>query len=258
MVDRFIQQAILQVLSPGYDPTFSRSSYGVRPNKSAHQALEAGRAQVASGKVWVVDLDLEKFFDRVNHDVLLGRLVKRIGDPRVLRVIRRYLEAGVLADGVVIERHEGTPQGGPLSPLLANILLDDLDWELERRGHGFCRYADDIQIYVQSQRAGERVLASVARFLERKLRLKVNHAKSAVAPSAGADVPGLSHRWPHAYPVGRGARACEAGQRYHAADHEAQPRRQPRARAHGAWHVHGWVGELLLASPHALDVPEAR
>lgn len=181
MVDRFIQQAILQVLTPVYDPTFSRSSYGFRPGKSAHQALEAGRQHVANGKTWVVDLDLEKFFDRVNHDVLLGRLAKRIGDPRVLRVIRRYLEAGVLADGMVIERSEGTPQGGPLSPLLANILLDELDRELERRGHAFCRYADDIQIHVQSQRAGERVLASVARFLARTLRLQVNHAKSAVA-----------------------------------------------------------------------------
>jgi RNA-directed DNA polymerase len=181
VVDRFIQQAILQVLSPVYEPTFSSSSYGFRPGKSAHQALEAGRVHVASGRTWVVDLDLEKVFDRVNHDVLLGRLAKRIGDPRILRVIRRYLEAGVLADGVVIERHEGTPQGGPLSPLLANILLDDLDREVERRGHTFCRYADDVQIYVRSQRAGERVLASLTRFLERTLRLQVNHAKSAVA-----------------------------------------------------------------------------
>ncbi len=181
VVDRFIQQAILQVLTPIYDPTFSSSSYGFRPRKSAHQALEAGREQVASGRTWVVDLDLEKFFDRVNHDILLGRLARRIGDPRVLRVIRRYLEAGVLADGVVLERHEGTCQGGPLSPLLANILLDELDRELERRGHAFCRYADDVQIYVRSQRAGERVLASIARFLERTLRLPVNHAKSGVA-----------------------------------------------------------------------------
>lgn len=181
VVDRFIQQAILQILSPVYEPTFSSSSYGFRPGKSAHQALEAGRRHVASGRTWVVDLDLEKFFDRVNHDVLLGRLAKRIGDPRVLRVIRRYLEAGVLADGVVIERHEGTPQGGPLSPLLANILLDELDREVERRGHAFCRYADDVQIYVRSQRAGERVLASITRFLRQTLRLQVNHAKSAVA-----------------------------------------------------------------------------
>jgi RNA-directed DNA polymerase len=181
VVDRFIQQAILQVLTPVYDLTFSPSSYGFRPGKSAHQALEAGRVHVASGRTWVVDLDLEKFFDRVNHDVLMGRLAERIGDARVLRVIRRYLEAGVLADGVVIDRHEGTPQGGPLSPLLANILLDELDREVERRGHAFCRYADDVQIYVRSQRAGERVLASITRFLERTLRLKVNHAKSAVA-----------------------------------------------------------------------------
>ena len=198
VVDRFIQQAILQVLTPMYDPTFSPSSYGFRPGKSAHQALAAGREHVAGGKGWVVDLDLEKFFDRVNHDVLLGRLAKRIGDTRVLRVLRRYLEAGVLADGVVIDRHEGTPQGGPASPLLANILLDELDRELARRGHAFCRYADDVQIYVQSQRAGERVLASVARFLERKLRLTVNHAKSAVArtgerPFLGYRIVGHKH-----------------------------------------------------------------
>jgi RNA-directed DNA polymerase len=181
VVDRLIQQAILQVLEPHYDPGFSPHSYGFRPGKSAHQALTAAQAHVASGKHWVVDLDLEKFFDRVNHDVLLGRLARRIGDKRLLRLIRRYLEAGVLCDGVVLTREEGTPQGGPLSPLLANILLDDLDKELEKRGHRFCRYADDCNIYVQSRRAGERVMASVVRFLETKLRLKVNHAKSAVA-----------------------------------------------------------------------------
>ena len=184
VVDRFIQQAILQVLTPVYDPTFSRSSYGFRPGKSAHQALEAGREHVASGREWVVDLDLEKFFDRVNHDLLMGRLAKRIGDARVLRVLRRYLEAGVLEDVVVIEREEGTPQGGPVSPMLANILLDELDRELERRGHSFCRYADDIQIYVRSQRAGERVMESVTRYLERRLRLAVNLAKSRVALAA--------------------------------------------------------------------------
>lgn len=180
VVDRFIQQAVLQVLTPRIDPDFSSSSYGYRPGKSAHQALAQARQQVESGRSWVVDIDLEKFFDRVNHDLLMGRLAKRIGDKRLLRLLRRYLEAGVLINGVVVERHEGTPQGGPLSPLLANILLDELDQELERRGHRFCRYADDCNIYVRSQRAGERVLASVARFLETKLRLKVNWAKSAV------------------------------------------------------------------------------
>jgi RNA-directed DNA polymerase len=180
-LDRLIQQAILQVLDPLYNPTFSRSSYGFRIGKSAHEALAQARQHVASGKGWVVDLDLEKFFDRVNHDLLMGRLAKRIGDRRLLRLIRRYLEAGVLLNGVVIEREEGTPQGGPLSPLLSNVLLDELDRELERRGHCFCRYADDCNIYVQSQRAGERVLVSITGFLETKLRLKVNREKSAVA-----------------------------------------------------------------------------
>lgn len=180
VVDRLIQQAILQVLDPLYDPTFSPSSYGFRPGKSAHQALEAAQKHVSEGKDWVVDLDLEKFFDRVNHDLLMGRLAKRIGDKRLLRLVRRYLEAGVLFNGVVVEREEGTPQGGPLSPLLANILLDDLDKELERRGLAFCRYADDCNIYVHSRRAGERVMAGVTRYLETKLKLKVNQAKSAV------------------------------------------------------------------------------
>jgi len=180
VVDRLVQQAILQVLDPLYDPTFSPSSYGFRPGKSAHQALEAARKHMAEGKDWVVDLDLEKFFDRVNHDLLMGRLAKRVADKRLLRLIRGYLEAGVMLNGVVVERDEGTPQGGPLSPLLANVLLDDLDKELERRGLAFCRYADDCNIYVQSQRAGERVMASVTRYLETKLKLKVNRAKSAV------------------------------------------------------------------------------
>ena len=181
VLDRLIQQAIHQILEPLYDPGFSESSYGFRPNRSAHQALKTARKHVASGKRWVVDLDLEKFFDRVNHDILMSRLAKRIGDKRLLKLIRRYLEAGILTDGVVISRVEGTPQGGPLSPLLANILLDDFDKELEKRGHTFCRYADDCNIYVASRRAAERVMASIVTFLETKLKLKVNRAKSAVA-----------------------------------------------------------------------------
>ena len=181
VVDRLIQQAILQVLDPLYDPGFSSHSYGFRKGRSAHQALLSAREFVASGKDWVVDIDLEKFFDRVNHDLLLGRLCKRIGDKRLLRLIRRYLCAGVLLNGVVMDRHEGTPQGGPLSPLLANILLADLDVELERRGHSFCRYADDCNIYVSSERAGQRVMASVSRYLEGHLLLRVNRDKSAVA-----------------------------------------------------------------------------
>lgn len=182
VVDRLVQQAILQVLEPILDPTFSDSSYGFRPRRSAHQALQQASRYVAEGRTIVVDMDLEKFFDRVNHDILMARLARRVADKRLLKIIRRFLEAGLMQDGVCIERHEGTPQGGPLSPLLANLLLDDLDRELVRRGHKFCRYADDCNIYVHSQAAGERVLASVIDFLEGKLRLRVNREKSAVAP----------------------------------------------------------------------------
>jgi RNA-directed DNA polymerase len=182
VVDRLVQQAILQVLEPILDPTFSASSFGFRPGRSAHQALGQAQQYVADGREIVVDIDLEKFFDRVNHDILMSRLARRIGDKRLLKIVRRFLEAGMMQAGVCIERHEGTPQGGPLSPLLANLLLDDLDKELEQRGHCFCRYADDCNIYVRSKAAGERVMASVVAFLEGKLRLRVNRVKSAVAP----------------------------------------------------------------------------
>jgi RNA-directed DNA polymerase len=181
VVDRVVQQALLQVLEPLLDPTFSASSFGFRPGRNAHQALTQASRYVASGRAIVVDLDLEKFFDRVNHDLLMGRLARRIGDKCVLRLIRRFLEAGMLREGVCVTRHEGTPQGGPLSPLLSNLLLDELDRELERRGHAFCRYADDCNIYVGSQPAGERVLRSVTRFIETRLKLRVNRKKSAVA-----------------------------------------------------------------------------
>ena len=181
VVDRLVQQALLQVLDPLLDPTFSAPSYGFRPGRSAHDALAQARKYVADGRVIVVDLDLEKFFDRVNHDILMARLARRIADKRLLRIVRRFLQAGMMSDGVCVVREEGTPQGGPLSPLLANLLLDDLDRELERRGHCFCRYADDCNFYVQSQAAGERVLASVTQFLEGKLKLRVNRQKSAVA-----------------------------------------------------------------------------
>jgi group II intron reverse transcriptase/maturase len=180
VVDRLIQQAVLQVLQPHFDPTFSDSSYGFRPGRSAHQALERSREHVAAGCRWVVDFDLEKFFDCVNHDVLMARLARRIEDKRLLRLVRRYLQAGMLEDGLVSPRTQGTPQGGPLSPLLSNVLLDELDKELERRGHRFVRYADDCNVYVQSRRAGERVMTSVELFLEKRLRLKVNRDKSAV------------------------------------------------------------------------------
>lgn len=181
VVDRVVQQAILQVLEPILDPTFSASSFGFRMGRGAHNALNQASRYVAEGRTIVVDLDLEKFFDRVNHDILMARLARRVADKRLLRIIRRFLRAGLLQQGVCVERHEGTPQGGPLSPLLANLLLDDLDKELEARGHCFCRYADDCNIYVRSQAAGQRVLASLTEFLEGKLRLRVNHAKSAVA-----------------------------------------------------------------------------
>jgi RNA-directed DNA polymerase len=180
VLDRLIQQALLQVLQPVFEPGFSESSYGFRPGRSAHQAVLQARSYVAEGRRWVVDLDLEKFFDRVNHDMLMARVARKVRDKRVLKLIRRYLQAGMMSEGLVSRRTEGTPQGGPLSPLLSNILLDDLDKELERRGHAFCRYADDCNIYVQTRRSGERVLESVTGFLEKRLKLKVNREKSAV------------------------------------------------------------------------------
>jgi RNA-directed DNA polymerase len=180
VVDRLIQQALNQVLQPIFDPDFSESSYGFRPGRSAHQAVIKAREYAAEGRRWVVDMDLEKFFDRVNHDILMARIAGKVGDKRVLKLIRRYLQAGLMVGGVVSPRTEGTPQGGPLSPLLSNVLLDDLDKELERRGHAFCRYADDCNIYVKSRRAGQRVLENLTRFLANRLRLKVNSEKSAV------------------------------------------------------------------------------
>jgi RNA-directed DNA polymerase len=180
VVDRLIQQAVLQVLDPIFDTGFSESSYGFRPGRSAHQAVLKAREYVAEGKRWVVDLDIEKFFDRVNHDVLMARVARKVKDKRALRLVRRYLQAGIMAGGLVEPAREGTPQGGPLSPLLSNVLLDELDKELERRGHAFCRYADDCNIYVASRRAGERVMESVSQFLEKRLKLKLNKDKSSV------------------------------------------------------------------------------
>ena len=192
VLDRLLQQALQQVLSPVFEPHFSESSYGFRPQRSAHQAVLKAQQYVREGRRWVVDIDLEKFFDRVNHDVLMSRLTRRIKDKRVLRLIRRYLQAGMMANGLTTARREGTPQGGPLSPLLSNILLDELDKELERRGHRFCRYADDCNVYVRSGSAGERVLKSLTIFLERRLRLKVNAEKSAVARPWGRKFLGYS------------------------------------------------------------------
>jgi group II intron reverse transcriptase/maturase len=195
LTDRMIQQALHQVLSPIFEAEFSPSSYGFRPGKSAHQAVKAAKQYVAEGRRVVVDMDVEKFFDRVNHDLLITMLSKRIDDSRVHRLIRRYLEAGMMADGIVFPRTEGTPQGGPLSPLLSNILLTELDRELERRGHAFCRYADDCNIYVKSKVAGERVMASITQFLSDTLKLTVNVAKSAVAHPWERKFLGYSMTW---------------------------------------------------------------
>ena len=181
VVDRFLQQAVMQVLQRKWDPTFSEHSYGFRPNRSAHQGVAKAHGYIAEGYTWLVDLDLEKFFDRVNHDKLMGLMAKRITDKRVLKLIRAFLNAGVMEKGLVSAIDEGTPQGGPLSPLLSNIMLDELDRELERRGHRFVRYADDCNVYVRSQRAGVRVMERITEFLTKRLKLKVNSEKSAVA-----------------------------------------------------------------------------
>ncbi|MCA1838081.1 MAG: group II intron reverse transcriptase/maturase [Actinobacteria bacterium] len=180
VLDRLIQQALLQVLTPLFDPHFSESSYGFRPKRSAHDAIRQAKKYVDEGRSWVVDIDLENFFDRVNHDKLMMRVARRVQDSRMLRLIRSYLEAGVMRDGVKIGREDGTPQGGPLSPLLANIMLDDLDRFLEKRRHRFCRYADDCNVYVQSQRAAERVMKAMVRYITAELNLRVNGTKSAV------------------------------------------------------------------------------
>ena len=181
VLDRLIQQALLQVLQPIFEAGFSESSYGFRPGRNAHQAVQAAQRYVQQGRQWVVDIDLEKFFDRVNHDILMSRVARHVKDERVLKLIRRYLEAGLMRDGVVEARDTGTPQGGPLSPLLSNILLTDWDRELEQRGHAFCRYADDCNIYVRSEAAGQQLLASMTVFLKERLKLRVNDSKSACA-----------------------------------------------------------------------------
>jgi RNA-directed DNA polymerase len=181
VLDRFIQQAVMQVLQKRWDPTFSEHSYGFRPRRSAHQAVAQAQQYIAEGYNWTVDFDLEKFFDRVNHDKLMGRMARRVEDKRMLKLIRAFLNAGVMENGLVSPSVEGTPQGGPLSPLLSNLVLDELDRELERRGHRFVRYADDSNVYVRSERAGQRMMKSVTRFITQKLKLKVNEAKSAVA-----------------------------------------------------------------------------
>jgi RNA-directed DNA polymerase len=195
VLDRLIQQALLQVLQPEFEPGFSEHSYGFRPGRNAWQAVQRAQSYIREGRRWVVDLDLEKFFDRVNHDILMSRIARRVKDGRVLKLIRRYLEAGMMSDGVVSARTEGTPQGGPLSPLLSNILLTDLDRELENRGHKFCRYADDCNIYVGSETAGRHAMDAITRYLECNLKLRVNREKSAVARPWQRKFLGYSFTW---------------------------------------------------------------
>lgn len=190
-----IQQALLQVLTPIFDPGFSEQSYGFRPGRNAHQAVRQAQEYIRQGYRYVVDIDLEKFFDRVNHDLLMARVARKVKDKRLLKLIRRHLEAGIMVNGCCIRREEGTPQGGPLSPLLANIILDDLDKELKRRGHKFARYADDCNIYVKSQRAGLRVMESVRRFVEGRLKLRINREKSAVDQPWRRKFLGFSFTW---------------------------------------------------------------
>ena len=245
VLDRFIQQALLQVLSPIFDPTFSDASFGFRPGRSTHQAVRRARSHIAAGHRWVVDLDLEKFFDRVNHDVLMARVAHRVKDTRVLLLIRRYLQAGMMEGGVVSPRTEGTPQGGPLSPLLSNILLDEWDRELERRGHRFVRYADDCNVYVRSKAAGERVMASLEHFLAKCLRLRVNRDKSCGCTAVDAQVPRLQcDVGPCSAPPGG------AGSRHTAEDETPGPavsRAGPTPRRHRAGHQprHAGLGGVL-------------
>jgi RNA-directed DNA polymerase len=195
VLDRLIQQALNQMLSSIFEEDFSDNSYGFRPRRSAHDAVLNSRDFVSSGKRWVVDLDLEKFFDTVNHDILMSRIHRKVKDKRVLTLIRRYLQSGIMENGMVKETRQGTPQGGPLSPLLSNIILDDLDKELEKRGHSFCRYADDCNIYVSSKKSGERVMKSITVFLERRLKLKVNREKSGVGRPWNRSFLGYSMTW---------------------------------------------------------------
>ena len=251
VLDRFIQQAALQVLQAHWDGTFSASSYGFRPGRSAHQAVSAAQALIASGRRVVADLDIEKFFDRVNHDILMGLVAKRVADPRILKLIRGFLTCGALMDGLVGPTDEGTPQGGPLSPLLSNLMLDVLDKELERRGHRFVRYADDCNIYVCSQRAGERVMAGVERFLERRLKLKVNGLRARSRRRRGASSSGSASR------AGQRRNAASLRRRWPASRNGCARRRSGRReqvskRSSKTYRATSSVGAVISASARRL------
>jgi group II intron reverse transcriptase/maturase len=248
VLDRFIQQALLQAVTPQFDPGFSESSYGFRPGRRAHDAVRVARRYVREGYKWVVDLDLEKFFDRVNHDRLMGRVAETVKDKRVLGLFRKYLKSGVMLNGVVMETGEGTPQGGPLSPLLSNIYLNELDKELEKRGHKFCRYADDCNIYVRSKRAGERVMASVRGYLKDRLKLKVNEAKSAVDRPWKRTFLGFSYLAGQEVRIRLAARSIErvkAKLRGLTRRNRSQEMKE-RIRAINSY-VGGWIGYFALA-----------
>jgi RNA-directed DNA polymerase len=249
VLDRFIQQAILQVLFPLFDPYFSDSSYGFRPRRGSHDAVKAAREHVEAGYRFVVDIDLEKFFDRVNHDVLMARVARRVRDKHLLRLIGRYLTSGVMVGGAVRVQEEGTPQGGPLSPLLSNILLDELDKELERRGHRFCRYADDCNMYVKSQAAGERVMESITRFLEKRLRLRVNEEKSAVGRPWERKFLGYSMTW-HKSPKLKVAAASIKRAKAHIREIMRKGRGRSLTRVIGELtpYLRGWVNYFRLSS----------
>jgi group II intron reverse transcriptase/maturase len=256
VLDRFITQAMLQVMSPRFDPGFSDHSYGFRPGRRAHQAVEQACHYVAEGYRWVVDIDVEKFFDQVNHDMLMSRVARKIKDKRLLKLIRRYLTAGILKEGLVSQRDAGTPQGSPLSPLLSNILLDSFDKELERRGHRFCRYADDANVYVRSQRAGERVLASLTHFLEGKLRLKVNRGKSAVDRPWKRKFLGYTvtnQRAPRLKPALQSIQRAKA--RLRQITHQGRGRNIRQVIREINQFTRGWIGYFRLATvPHAFEV----
>ncbi len=249
VLDRLITQAIAQVMNPVFDPGFSAHSYGFRPGRSAHQALEQMCDHITDGHRWVVDFDLEKFFDQVNHDLLVSRVARKIRDKRLLKLIRRYLTAGIMKDGLVSMREAGTPQGSPLSPLLSNILLDDLDKELERRGHKFCRYADDANIYVKSKRAGDRVMASVTHFLEVNLRLRVNRDKSTVDRPWKRKFLGYTvtnHRSPRLKPAPSSIKRVK--DRIREITHRGRGRNLQKVIEEISRYLRGWFGYFRLSS----------